>query len=401
MNKVRQIISKPVVIITLFTVFSIIASTQSLLRSPKEYTYQNETYTQTSYNNYQIFKSSFHHLVDDKDLYILYLDEHWDLYKYTPSFAAFFGFFASFPDWLGLNLWNLLNALVLAFAVYYLPKATNTQKGLILLICAIELITSLQNTQSNGLIAGLMVLTFVLLERDKPLWATLCVVFSVYIKLFGVLGFILFLFYPKKNRAALYSAMWAIVLFFLPLIFVSWQQYTTLLASFADMLTTDHDNSYGYSVLGWLHSWFGWNGNKFAVVGIGALLLILPMIQIKEYSDQHFRIKILASVLIWMVIFNHKAESPTFIIAMAGVALWFIFAQKNWVNITLFIIAFVFTSLSPTDIFPKSVRDNIVNPYCLKGVACILVWIKINIDLYTEHLGKRKNTHEIKEHHSA
>ena len=86
-----------------------------------------------------------------------------------------------------------------------------------------------------------------------------------------------------------------------------------------------------------------------------------------------------------MVIFNHKAESPTFVIAMAGVAIWFVMSPKNWANYTLLVLAFVFTSLSPTDIFPKTIRDNIVNPYCLKGVACIAVWLKINIDFYIEY----------------
>jgi len=42
MNKIQQIIAKPWVIITLFTLFSVIASTQSLLRGPKHYTYEGE-----------------------------------------------------------------------------------------------------------------------------------------------------------------------------------------------------------------------------------------------------------------------------------------------------------------------------------------------------------------------
>lgn len=42
------------------------------------------------YNNYVIFKMSFPHLVNNEDLYIVQPEEHWDLYKYTPTFAVLF-----------------------------------------------------------------------------------------------------------------------------------------------------------------------------------------------------------------------------------------------------------------------------------------------------------------------
>jgi hypothetical protein len=82
-----------------------------------------------------------------------------------------------------------------------------------------------------------------------------------------------------------------------------------------------------------------------------------------------------------LVIFNHKAESPTFVVAVSGIAIWF-FAQKVSVeNIVLLILVIIFTILSPTDIFLASFRSGFVQPYVLKVVPCILVWIKITVDL--------------------
>ena len=81
MNKIQQIIAKPWIIVSLFVLFSVIASTQSLLRGSKHYTYEGKEYVQTHYNNYVIFKHSFYHLQNHKDLYTLHLDEHWDLFK--------------------------------------------------------------------------------------------------------------------------------------------------------------------------------------------------------------------------------------------------------------------------------------------------------------------------------
>jgi hypothetical protein len=48
------------------------------------------------------------------------------LYKYSPAFALFMAPFAMLSDFFGLPLWNLLNALVLLSAIFYLPALTDT-----------------------------------------------------------------------------------------------------------------------------------------------------------------------------------------------------------------------------------------------------------------------------------
>jgi hypothetical protein len=362
-NFFNLIISKKKYIISIYAIFAIIASFQSF-NSPHTTTNGGEI-SQTKYNNYVIFKQSFHHLIDGKDLYVLYPAEHWDLFKYTPTFAMLFGAFAVFPDWLGLNLWNLLNALILVFAVYYLPKFDVKQKGIILAICLLEMLTSMQNEQSNGLMAGLIVFAFGLLENKRYVVATLCIAMSVYVKLFGVIG---------------------VALFLLPLLLISVEQYSYLLQSYSYLLSNDHDISLGYSVMGWLNSWFNLNINKNIVVIFGGLLLLLPLLKIKNYKNYIFRLLLLASMLIWMVIFNHKAESPTFIIAISGIALWFSLVRQTkaerskieyYADILLFALAFALVSLSPTDIFPRHIREFYVHPYCLKAVPCIFIWFKI------------------------
>jgi len=113
----------------------------------------------------------------------------------------------------------------------------------------------------------------------------------------------------------------------------------------------------------------------------GALIFMIPLIRFKLYKNVNFRLLALSSVLLWIVIFNHKSESPTFIIAMMGVALWFMSQKKSTLNIVLFISAFVLTSLSPTDIFPRYVRHEIIVPYVLKALPCILIWLKLIYDM--------------------
>ncbi len=442
----KKIFTNPRFLLGVYILLALGATLQSYFGNPT--TFNNLQYT--AYNNYIIFKQSFFHLIENKDLYILYPSEHWDLYKYSPTFSLLMAPLAILPDVIGLLCWNLLNALVLFFAIKNIPlkdsklfgnslmnieqgtrnkefrslsnndestvfdklrnslflvpcsifKKNNSFSigvmGLCLVFIALEMLTSLQNEQSNALMAGLIILAFVLLEKDKIWLGTLCIALTVFIKIFGVVAFALFLVYPKKGKFILASTVWVIVLTVLPLLVISMDQFQLLYESWWRMLGEDHAASYGYSVMGWLQSWFGLDVSKNVIVLLGVVLFCLPLIKIKKYTNYKFRWRLLASILIWVVIFNHKAESPTFVIAMSGVGIWYFLSKiemekvdaihkvtsSHLVNTVLVVLAFVFTSLSPTDLFPRFLRENIVIPYVLKAVPCILIWGKIIWEMY-------------------
>lgn len=377
--KAAHLLFNPKTALILYIVFSIAASTQVMLLGEKTFTEGGREYTH--YNNYMIFKYSFHHLVQDKDLYIQHPEEHYDLFKYSPSFALIFGVFAALPDFIGILFWSLINALVLYFAMFSLPNLTIKAKASMLLIVIIELMTSMQNTQSNALIAGLIILAFVMLERKKPFIAALFIVSTIFIKIFGVVAFALFIFYPKKGKLVLYSIFWSVLMLFLPLLVIDFSQLRFLYSSWLNLLINDHSVFEGISVIGWLKSCFNVDISKEFIVIIGAVLFLIPFIRVRQYSNYLFRILTLSSVLIWIVIFNHRGESATYIIAMSGVAIWFFSQEIKSGNLILLILAFVFTSLTPTDIFPRTIRIYFIKEYALKAVPCIVVWLKILYEL--------------------
>ena len=117
----------------------------------------------------------------------------------------------------------------------------------------------------------------------------------------------------------------------------------------------------------------------------GLVLFALPYLRIKQYKHLAFRLMLLASTLIFTVIFSSGSESPTYIIAFAGVAVWFIVQQdpkKTWI-IVLFIFAFVLTSLSPTDILPKAVKE-FIRLYSLKALPCVIIWLTLVYQMLKE-----------------
>src|ERR1700750_715643 len=72
-----------------YILISLIATIQGLTSGPKVYEPGGRAYI--DYNNFRIFKFSFYHLVQNRDIYQLFPNDHWDLYKYSPAFALSFG----------------------------------------------------------------------------------------------------------------------------------------------------------------------------------------------------------------------------------------------------------------------------------------------------------------------
>ncbi len=338
----------------------------------------------THYNNYMIFKSSFEHLIHHKNLYGLHPEQHYDYYKYSPAFALCMSAFYYLPDWLGLIIFNLTNTLVLLVAFKKLKLPIANIKYLFLFIL-IELAISLSMTQTNALIAGLIILGFTFLEKENYFIAALFLSLTVFIKLFGLVAFALWFLYPNKPRFLLYSMFWFVVLTFLPLLVIPLANLLEQYNNWIVLLKNDHDASYGISFLGWVHSWFHLDLPKTATVLVAAVVFCLPLIRFQLYKVYAFRLQMLSSILLWVVIFNHKGENPTYIIAMSGVAIWYFSRKANKTNKALLWLALIFTSFSSTDLItPGFIADKYVEPYALKAVFCCIIWFKIIMEMLTK-----------------
>jgi hypothetical protein len=179
--------------------------------------------------------------------------------------------------------------------------------------------------------------------------------------------------------------------------------------------------------MGWLQQWFGLRPNKNLILILGLGLQCLPLLvliikqklwrsgsiqQINSKSLERWQFLFAASWLLWMVIFNHMAESATYVIAVGGAMLAFsqvksmnnvrnnsidsitqsnnsvqhggwrrYISSQNSLWIAAFIMMFLFTMLGPTDIYPKEVRFWIVETAQLKAFPCILLWLMTMVKL--------------------
>lgn len=347
-------------------------------------------YHHHSYNNYLIFKYVYWHTVDLQNLYNNY-PEYLDSNHYGPLFSIFIAPFALLPDGLGAVLWNVANVLILLWGIYSLPISLN-KRTIIAWICAHEALTALFSFQFNIALTGIILLSFSYLIKKKEIQSAFFIAFGTLVKLYGIVGLAFFFFSKNKLKFIIGCFIAFAVLFALPMVISSpafvIQSYSDWYHSLAHKndLNASLTSFQDISIMGIVRRATG-NINipnaPFLLVGL--VLFGLPYLRIKQYKHLGFRLMLLASTLIFTVIFSSGSESPTYVIAFAGVAIWFMVQQnpkKGWI-IALFIFAFILTSLSPTDIFPRPVKE-FIRLYSLKALPCVIIWLTIVYQMMKE-----------------
>lgn len=338
-----------------------------------------------SINNYLIYKGVFWHVLEQKNLYLQYPSEYEDSNHYGPLFSVLIAPFALLPNWIGVITWVLFNAWFLYYAIRQLPIADRAIK-IVFLISLIEFMTSSHNVQFNPMLTAWILLSFTLVKKENDFWAAMFVVAGFYVKIYGVVGLLFFLFSKHKIRFISSTIFWAIVLFALPMLISSphyiVQCYQDWLSSLMEKnmsnVRIDTMNMQDISVMGMIRRIFGmWDLSNLTVILPAGILLLLPLLRFKLYNNSLFQLYYVCLVLITTVIYSSGAESPTYVIAMVGISLWFVLNMhtKNKGNIVVLIFAIVFTSLSSTDLVPYFVKQHFIRPYALKALPSFIVWL--------------------------
>jgi uncharacterized membrane protein YozB (DUF420 family) len=109
----------------------------------------------------------------------------------------------------------------------------------------------------------------------------------------------------------------------------------------------------------------------------------LPLLRFSQYKSFMYRAQVLASALIFIVIFSTGAEHPTYIIAVTGVFIWMLIQDKPYTttNIIFLVLVLVITGLGLTDAVPKFIRQPYIARYSMKAWPVIIIWGKIVYEL--------------------
>jgi hypothetical protein len=350
-----------------------------------------------AFNNFIIFKQSFFHLKNHTNLYLEYVNEYKDHYYYSPSFPVFVIPFAFLPNLIAPFAWGFFDAGILYYAIRQLPIKAKFQ-NFILLLSANEMMNASSNLQSNGIMAATIILSFVYVLKQKESSSVLMMLIGFFIKLYSITGLAFFFFSKNKIKFILYFIVWAIVIICLPLLVTSpanllqcyrdWFAALSLKSNF-DITVSMHQNMVDITLQGMVKRIFNlpnlvkWYFIIPALIVFGAQYLFY-----NYFKNPVYQLYILCSVLLFIIVFNTGTESPTYIIGVPAICLWYTLQEKTkWMN-AIFIIAIFFSSFSYSDILTPWVRTHIMMPYALKALGCFLVWVVIAIQIFTKQFLK-------------
>jgi len=341
-------------------------------------------------NNFLIFRAAFRHLMAGSDLYAAYPAMHADFFKYSPTFALGFAPYALFPLTPGYLLWALTGSLTLFAGVTRLLPAR--QAALTLALTWLAVFGSMQRAQSNVLCAGLMILAFVALERDRPWRAAAAVAAGTFVKIFPLAAVTFACFHPRKSRFAAVFVVSALAGLALPLLFVTpaslamqYRSWFAIEARDADALArvgTGGADLYG-GLMGLIRVWGHVDWPAWPTQVAGTLILLLPLARAlaRRETGRFFRLQFLASTLVFCVLFNHQAESPSYSIAIIGTALWFAVSEQAPWRAALMAASIIIINLASTDLMPRLWYQRFYVPYLVKTVPLVPVWIAMQGEL--------------------
>ena len=343
-----------------------------------------------SHNNFLIFRGVFWHAWQGLSLYAEYPQEYWDINHYGPLFSLLIAPFAVVPEWLGLLMWCIVLSLFLYVAIRR-SLLTSGQQLFVLWFCAHELLTALYMQQFNIAIAAIIVLAFFLIEKERDATAAFFIVLGTLVKLYGIVGLAFFFFSKHKVRFILSLIVWGVVLFVAPMlvcgpeyIVSQYQEWFTCLVE----KNTENGEALmqNISLLGMCHRITGLAFNDLWLIIPGMIAFAIPYLRISQYKHVAFRQTLLASVLMFVVLFSTGSESSGYIIPFVGIVIWYTavpWQRTNW-DIALLVFAFILSSLSPSDLFPAYVRKEWVQPYALKALPVMLIWLKLCYEMFTK-----------------
>ena len=77
---------------------------------------------------------------------------------------------------------------------------------------------------------------------------------------------------------------------------------------------------------------------------------------LRDWSDRSVRLQFLALTLVFCVVFNHRAERQSSVIAICGMVIWLLSTPRTAWRVTLFTITYALVVLTGADVVPMAIK---------------------------------------------
>ena len=201
------------------------------------------------------------------------------------------------------------------------------------------------------------------------------------IKLFPLALLPVAVLHPRRVRFGLIFLGAAAALATLPLLVVPAQELMAQYRSWRAIEAADTLNR-GYSMMQYLYMWLGADWPNWPVQLAATALLLLPLgLGRTRWSDPEFRRLFLCSLLVYVVLFNHQSERATFIIAYTGIVIWYVSFGPQRLRTAIMALTLFVMVLHDVDIVPRWIKAEILIPWRVKGIPCLVAWLAMQRDL--------------------
>jgi hypothetical protein len=334
-------------------------------------------------NNYLIYKGVYAHTLQKTNLFDFYPNEYADKNHYGIVFSLLIAPFTLLPDWLAILAYQAAQLFGLNYAIRKLP-VSEYKHNVILLFLLMEALANCQNVQFNTFIAFVLVSAYVWMYNQHEFKAAFVIVLGFAVKLYGIVGLGLFFFVKNKIKFIGCLVLSSIVLYLLPLLITDFnflnQSYSDWFVELQSKngtnsdLTNIHQNMSAVGMVMKITQNSAFNMLYLLVPAF--ILQITPIIRWHLFDNKTFQMHYLATLMLFIILFNTATETSTHIIGATGVGIWWVNQPHYKSRNMLIFIAFVFFlgTISTTDLVPKYFNVEIVRKYSLKALPYLIVW---------------------------
>ncbi len=315
-------------------------------------------------------------------------------YIYSPTFGYFFIPFSSYAmgPYLGSYVWVMLNFAVYAAGVWSVlsfmdrePRFFRKKWFLIgALLLVNEMMGSLTNLQSNGFITGAMLLAAGLYLRGRPGWAAFLLALGTNFKVYPIAAALLLCLDLQAGFILLFALITA-AFFLFPLLFINGASYLAMLHNWFDLMVNEplHTVYLGLEPT-LLHYGYQIDRTEFLIFTLmNAAALALASYHLFRKDRENFIRLVIPALLGFIILFNKRAESQTFISIVPVFAFMLHAALRAKeegddngyrTNLIFLIMGWMLISWIYSDLAPKPFRVT-ANEWHFKTLGAILLYL--------------------------
>ena len=309
-----------------------------------------------------------------------YAQAHAIYFLYSPVFSVLFAPIFYLPWWLGPYVWNIGNYSLFTLAIKSLPQQLDRYKHWIFLFLLSVLLQTVFCYQHNIIVAYIYLFAFILLERNKPVWAVLLIMISATTKVYGMAELGILFCYPKVWRNLGLAAVFGCLLLCLPMLNPNFENPFVLYQNMFDMIASHHSDSDFVGILfaRGLKPFLLPNYRLVQIVVL-ALMGIAFFARYKRWKDFSFRVQALGVLTGFMILFSDCPETHTYIITFPFYAMAFwMRPQRSWIDWTLFWLLVINFCILPTDVLcPAWLHEYIHRTYWVDVYTYFFCWLRM------------------------